>query len=262
MSQQKNQLFVHVPALLLNERLPQLLTDHLQPEVACQDVGLDQLDFPRLANAAQQLHEAGLRITLHAPYRDFSPGSNRPRARRRSLKLAADSLRLAEQLQASKVIFHPGIPARGDKRDRQHWLHNSLRFWAEFLPQAETIGTVLCLENIYEATPEWLLRVIEESSSPQLCHVFDVGHWNLFGRIGLRDWLSRSAFCLSHVHLHDNLGQSDEHLAIGQGNVPFGELFDCLGQQRLSPTLTLENHSPTALEESFAVLQRDYAFFC
>ena len=70
--------------------------------------------------------------------------------------------------------------------------------------------------------------------------------------------MTSTAGYLAHLHLHDNCGNTDQHLALGRGNVPFHELFQWLAQKSLTPTLTLENHNRTALQESLQVLQRDY----
>ncbi len=53
-------LYIYTPAHLLPARLPFLLNRNLQPEVACQEVILEKLDFEQLGDCAQQLQEQGL----------------------------------------------------------------------------------------------------------------------------------------------------------------------------------------------------------
>ena len=236
-------LYIYTPAHLLPARLPFLLNRKLQPEVACQEVELEKLDFEQLADCAAQLHERGLSTTLHAPFGGFNPGSSKKRVRNTSLKLADLSLSLAEKLQARRIVFHPGLAYGSDGKKLDLWIKNNLTFWPEFLPRAAAIDCTICIENIYETTPEVFIKLLSAIDSPQLGHVLDIGHWNIFGTGELLHWLNESAPYLKHLHLHDNHGEQDEHLPIGQGHVPFSTLFEWLKTAKISPTMTLETHT-------------------
>jgi len=54
---------------------------------------------------------------------------------------------------------------------------------------------------------------------------FDIGHQHAFSRSTLEDWLRALGSYLGQLHLHDNHGTADEHLPVGEGNFPFGDLF-------------------------------------
>jgi len=94
------------------------------------------------------------------------------------------------------------------------------------------------------------VALVDACDSPRLGHCFDVGHWNMFGQTALADWLARISSRLLHLHLHDNFGDSDAHLPIGQGNINFAALFARISEQPTLPSMTLEAHSPTDLELS------------
>lgn len=249
-------LYIYIPAHLLPARLPFLLNRKLQPEVACQEVLLDSLDFNQLGDCAAQLQEKGLSTTLHAPFSNFNPGSNKRRIRNISLKTADQSLQLAEKLRARRIVFHPGLAFGNDENKLELWLKNSLKFWPEFLARAAEIDCTICIENIYETTPEVFTRLFSMIDSPHLGHVFDIGHWNIFAAGKLIHWLNETAPYLKHIHLHDNHGERDEHLAVGQGNVPFSTLFEWLKTTEIPPTITLENHNLTEIELSLEALQK------
>lgn len=248
-------LYIHIPAHMLPDRLPFLLERQLQPEVACQDVTLDELDFDLLGDCAARLREKGLGTTLHAPYSGFHPGGHSVREREQSRKLADRSLDLAEKLQACRIIFHPGLAYGSDGEALDDWVQQNLAFWPEFMPRAEALNCTICLENIYETTPQIFTRLLEELHSPFIGHVFDIGHWNMFADGKLEDWLDATARYLKHLHLHDNHGRRDEHLAIGRGTVPFSRLFDWLLEKRPTTTITLENHELSDAEQSLRSIQ-------
>ncbi len=249
-------LFVYVPAHLLPARLPFLLNRKWQPEVACQEIPLDRLDFGLLGETADQLREHGLRTTLHAPFTNFNPGSPKKRKQKAARKIAAESLQLAAELGARRVVFHPGIPYGAETKVVVQWLKNCLDFWPDFLARAAEIDTIICIENIFEAEPEILVELIATLNSPRLGHVFDIGHWNIFSNRKLSDWLATTAPYLKHLHLHDNHGERDEHLPVGQGYVPFSTLFEWLDKNAVNPTVTLENHNLPDVEISLKALQR------
>lgn len=247
-------LYIHIPAHLLPSRLPFLLNRRLQPEVACQDISLEKLNFDLLGDCATQLRAEGLTTTLHAPYSGFSPGSGRKSVRKRSHDLADKSLLLAEKLRARRIIFHPGLAHGCGHLKQRHWLDRCTDFWPEFIERAEAIDCVICIENIFSATPDLIVSLLERIDSPHIGHVFDIGHWNIFGAITLNDWLERTAPHLAHLHLHDNHGERDEHKALGQGNIPFKELFSWLRGNRGRRTMTLENHNLPCTETSLKVV--------
>ncbi len=103
-------------------RINFLLNRKLQPEVACQDISLDKLDFNQLGECADQLLEQGLTTTLHAPYSGFNPGSSKKRMRKRAYALAEKSMQLAQKLRARRVVFIPDSPSTAQRRiSRAGW---------------------------------------------------------------------------------------------------------------------------------------------
>ena len=251
-------LYVYVAAHMLPARLSFLLNRRLQPEVACQEVALEKLDFIQLGDCADQLQEHGLSTTLHAPFINFNPGSSKNKIRDASLRTADKSLLLAEKLHARRIVFHPGLAFGDDKKKLNLWLENNLTFWPKFLEQAAEIDSTICIENIHATSPDIFIRLFSMLDSPHMGHVFDIGHWNIFGEGTLLSWLNATAPYLKHMHLHDNHGGQDEHLAVGQGSVPFSVLFDWLKATAAPPTITLENHNLLDMEQSLTVLQNHF----
>ena len=114
------------------------------------------------------------------------------------------------------------------------WLENSIATWQRLLAEIEGSGTVIALENVYERRPEPLCRLLEALDSPQIGFCFDTGHANAFGEAPVADWIEGLGDRLAEVHLHDNRGVTDEHLAVGEGTFPFRDLMRLLADQ--SPT--------------------------
>jgi len=247
-------LFVHTPAHLLGSRLNFLLNRSLQPEVACQEVSIEQLDLGEIKEAAAQLREKQLNTTLHAPFSGFNPGSSKKRLQRTAHSLVQQSLQLAEVIQARCIVFHPGIPYQAKEKVQQSWLEHALAFWPAYIEQAREIGTIIAMENIYESTSAVYQQLFASLGSDTFGHCFDVGHWNIFCDEALEDWFDRLGRHVKHLHLHDNFGESDQHLPIGAGDIDFSALFSLLEKHGLTPTMTLEAHSLGDLERSLQQL--------
>jgi sugar phosphate isomerase/epimerase len=251
-----SELFVHVPAALFPERVDFLRARKLQPEVACQDANMAKLDMEPLADSAAELAESGLKTVLHAPFVDFLPGAADFRGRQQTIRLLEQTLILAERIKAAKIVFHPGLNANATEHEVDDWLSRSYVLWSNYISWAKLNNCIFCIENIYETSPKPLLRLMTAIKSPYFGHVFDIGHWNIFSSGPLATWLGAVAPYIHHLHLHDNHGHMDEHLAIGLGTAPFDQLFAWLDNCDAAPSMTLENHNRYAMDQSLAVLKR------
>ena len=79
--------------------------------------------------------------------------------------------------------------------------------------------------------------------------VLDIGHAHTCGT--LQDFLAHPA--LTHVHLHDNSGEGDEHLALGKGRIDLMPVLQKIQDKGL--TAALEQKSEIAVIESLTALK-------
>jgi sugar phosphate isomerase/epimerase len=107
--------------------------------------------------------------------------------------------------------------------------------------------TIIALENVYERDPGQMKLLLGALASPQVRFCFDAGHANAFGGAPLGLWMDALGDFLGEIHIHDNHGTADEHLPVGEGNIPFLGLFSILRQKNLRPILTVESHSEQGL---------------
>ena len=109
------------------------------------------------------------------------------------------------------------------------------RVFEGVLPAFEKAGVVLNLENHYPftyrdchelfSTPEEFLQVLN-LNSPSLQFCFDTGHGNMSRNTPAL--LETLAPWLNYVHLADNMGIDDNHLAYAQGTVDWAGIFSRL----------------------------------
>lgn len=251
-----NQLHATVPYRSLEEYLPMLLERQLQPEIGFKGPDLDQLDPELIDRASQQLAEAGLAVTVHAPFFDLNPGAIEPYVFEATAIRFRQTMAAASRLGAKTIVFHPGYEYWKYGGMDDLWLDASLQFWPAIIELAEEFEITLALENIYETQPGTLLDLLDQIDSPRLGHCFDVGHWRLFAKTALPDWFSALGHRIVHLHLHDNTGEGDEHRPIGEGDIDFNELFGLIAALDSTPTMTLEAHTLEELDRTLVNIRQ------
>jgi sugar phosphate isomerase/epimerase len=240
---------VHVPFRLLREKLlPRVIRDGINPEIGFNHHDLDRFHAADFREVADRLLDTGLSVTFHAPFMDLRPGALDPRIRRTSADRLRQVFDLIPWFRPRCVVCHPSFDERYYISTEAQWLENSLETWQALLGGIRGLETIIALENVYERNPGQMKLLLDALASPQVRFCFDAGHANAFGGSPLGIWMDALGDFLAEIHLHDNHGVEDEHLPVGEGNIPFSELFSILRQKNLRPILTVESHSERGLQ--------------
>ena len=148
---------------------------------------------------------------------------------------------------ASVYVVHPGFTSWPFYRDQaMHSLDKSLK---ELRLMQDEFGISICIENMPKS--DWLFYSSPGLDLRDLGTVLDVGHAHICG--SLDAFLAEQD--ISHVHLHDNAGCSDDHLPLGQGNIEFEPILEMIRTRGISAVL--ENKSEPAVLESLNMLQSE-----
>ena len=159
------------------------------------------------------------------------------------------SLKVAAELGAEKVVLHPSMASGMGAHTLETVKMHAFDFLAGMVAAAEQLDITICLENMF---PRNRLGVepddFEEifTQFPTLKLTLDTGHANIDDRRGrrLKGLVDRFGDRIDHVHVSDNLGRLDEHLAVGQGTVNFDDLVKRLKTIGYDDTITLEVFDP------------------
>jgi sugar phosphate isomerase/epimerase len=239
---------IHIPFHLLRERyLPMVLKSRLQPEIGFNYRNIDRYDKSDFIETAKQLSDSELKVTFHAPFHDLRPGALDSRIRQLTIDRLKQVFDLIPYFRPMTIVCHPAFDAKYYVSAEEEWLENSADTWRYFLSLVEGTDTIVTLENVYEKNPGLLKRLLTAVPSPQLRFCFDTGHFNTFSKAPLQIWLKEMTPWLSQLHIHDNDGSSDEHLAVGEGTFPFPEFFREIHRANLHPIVTIEAHSEKTL---------------
>ncbi|NVN90591.1 MAG: sugar phosphate isomerase/epimerase [Desulfuromonadales bacterium] len=249
-------IHAHVPYLRLFENMEYILRERINPEIYFSSEALDTFTHERLSTSARLLRDAGLATTIHAAFMDLNPGALDATIRDATRKRFEQVFQAAEILKPRIIVVHPGLDEVRHGNERKPWLENSIRFWRDFLPRATDIGCTIAVENIFEKEPSSLRDLLEAIDDPALRHCFDVGHWNMFASTGLEEWFTEMGSHMAEIHLHDNHGQTDEHLPLGEGQINFDLLFNLVRRFAPEAVWTIEAHSNERLERALENIKK------
>jgi sugar phosphate isomerase/epimerase len=251
------QVQVNIPFTWLWERYAdRFLQTGLNPEIGIDAAAMDRFSRADFAAMARRLLQRGLTVTIHGPFFDMCPGSLDPQVRAVTRKRFEQLLELVPLFEPKTVVMHAGYDWKRYGYVKGDWLENSLQTWRWMAERLKTIGSRLMLENVYESRPEELRPLFEQLAGRGVGMCLDTGHLSAFGKASAVQWVDAMADVLGQLHLHDNYGDRDQHLAMGTGSIDFAALF-----QRLvavcptPPVITLEPHEEDALEPSLSYLE-------
>jgi sugar phosphate isomerase/epimerase len=246
---------VNIPFPFLGEGYLDLFLDRgLNPEIGLDARSLGHYprrDFTRMARA---FHRARRRLTLHAPFQDLLPGALDEIILNSSRRRLRQAFRLLPVFKPVTIVCHLGYDAKFYQWERQEWLARSAATWKEFTVLAAAQRVTVMIENVYETDPDLFLELITLVNAPNFQVCLDVGHLRAFGGGDFDLWLHTLWPFVGQLHLHDNRGEIDEHLALGQGTVPLEMVLHFLAARDRRPLVTLEPHQEGSLAPSLQYL--------
>ena len=247
---------VNGPAMMLRDGLLDLFISlDIRPEIGLSAAALDGFGPADFQKMAARLEEAGLRPSIHGPFLDLCPGSLDKQVLELSRARFVHALETAAVFSPEHMVFHCGYEPYKYHSIRREWMDISIETWVMLAEKAEKLKIPLVLENTFEASPDDLAPVLDALSPHGVGFCLDVGHAHAFSRTRLDIWLDVMKDHLAALHLHDNHGIHDEHLAIGQGDIDFQYLFSFLVDKNTRPrVITLEPHEKGQLGPSLSAL--------
>lgn len=163
--------------------------------------------------------------SLHGPFGDLCPGSFDSEVRDLARRRFNQAWCVAKQLNVSHVVFHHGrVPNAGPLSG---YVRRSKDFWIAFLSEHPD-KIIIHLENLLESGPEVLRNLIDTINNPRINANLDIGHAHCNSDTKVIKWIEKLGKQIGYVHLHDNNGESDDHLGLGQGTIPMNDVCRAL----------------------------------
>jgi len=203
------------------------------------NIGIEVTDFAYPKNLDNNYEQnvqkhleclSGNHLTLfHGPFLDLIATSVDQEIVKVSKQRHEQALKACLCIGAKYYIAHTNFNPLIKYPSRQkHFINQCLDFW---LPIADLYGKhdiKICLENLWEDSPELQYELISKGNHPYLKASFDNGHALVFSKISSYNWINTLGSSLAHCHLHDNSGILDEHKSIGEGIENWERLFSAI----------------------------------
>ena len=231
---------VHVPFERVDKHLDFIRKNRFNLEIFFGSKIFDSLTDSDITDLKKKL-DYGPRLSFHAPFMDLSPGAVDPEVRKVTMQRFSRTLDFAEILKPTVIVFHSGYERWKYAHKTDVWLKQSLDTWRPVNERASDIGVKIAIENVFEDSPDNLVALAREMDSSNFGLCFDTGHFNLFAKSSLSEWLRAIKLYILTAHIHDNNMHADEHIVPGDGTFDFRTFFREL--KGIESVHTIEMHN-------------------
>ncbi len=201
------------------------------PQCLCDQVTVDER-----RQARRMIEDAGLTVSIHAPFTSLNIATLNPGIRAESIRQITAAIDLCADIAGGWVTLHNGdfiLPKNFREKismlSQIQWDYN-IESLKTISARAQEAGILLCLENLgfepnsIDRSADDMLAVREAVGSPALFFCIDIGHARLNGE--LEGVISKMGPLTRLVHLTDNFGEVDDHLTIGAGNFDYSPCLE------------------------------------
>ncbi len=194
--------------------------------------------------------------SLHGMFFDLSVSSNDPLIKEVSQKRYRQSLEVGKAMNAEIIVFHSGNKGMKHKQSQEVFRDKSIQFWKEFIKEFEDAGIIAVIENVHECYPAMILDIIKNVGSQNLRASLDTGHANLFSNVQIVDWIDQYKPYLSHMHIHNNMGDDDAHSNLYNGSLDFTKILNKIKSENIDPLIVFEMFNIENIEKSLILFNQ------
>ena len=203
------------------------------------------------------LNSYNLDYTIHAPFMDVNIAALGSKSRANSIEQIKDSVDLANEIDASVVVVHPGlIPflAKDMPEEIYKVANASIKEICEY---SKDLGVNTTIENMpaFESMIyQDMNRLNELLVEYDMGMTFDIGHAHHSG-------ISPDAVyfdSIKHIHAHDNMGDDDSHLPLGEGNIQLNDIISTFEKKNYDGIYMIEVNSKDSIKKSLEYLKNNF----
>lgn len=172
---------------------------------------------------------AGIDLVLHLPFGGIDPGSPFAAVRSGALEELQRGIDLGDDVGARTCVIHADsavTPAVWDRATVIDTVHDSV---AELCSYADRYQVEIAFENVAGefVTIREFPDIFEHTPASM---TLDTGHARVSGLSDdeIAAFVETYAGRISHFHLNDTRGASDDHLPVGMGSTDFAAIFEAL----------------------------------
>lgn len=240
----------------------QLLDQYpVNAEIFVDGEDLERIDGNTVDRVRRLFEGKNLKLRVHGPISEMTLGAFDPKIREVCLSRFIQAIEFADEIGAESVTLHSGFDTLNKRGCEGRYLENLVASLRVLSGEAAGRNKRLMLENTYEPAPDLLCDSLAMVGAENLKLCFDVAHHRVFGKVPLGEWLGRCAPSIEEVHITDNLGEWDDHLAPGTGRIDFRTFFGLLKENAVKPVFTFEPKDVDAFAETLKYIDQHREYF-
>ena len=213
------------------------------------------LDAGDVVEKMKAAYDITMAESIHGVFMDINFSGSDEKIYEISVFRMKQCIEAAVSCGVHKVVFHSCFHPVLAPKDPLY------KIWAEksaglLCGLADKYNVDIYIENVLDRTPAILRQMMQEANHERVHVCLDVGHANL-SPVPLGQWMDELAPYIRYLHLSDNRGLYDDHLALGDGTVDFQKMQEKILEYDTQADYTLEVGSPENVERSAVYLQRE-----
>ena len=225
-------------------------------------LGLDYAElvhqFPSENITPDILESFDLKYSIHAPFMDVNIASLQDQSRLNSIKQIKKSIELVNEIDAEAVVIHPGVtsylPNKFFKKEVNDFAKESM---VELGKYGENLGVLTTFENMPNFESMLFRDMVELNDFLEnngLYMTLDIGHANHAG-YAADEMIFDS---IKHVHIHDNFGDDDAHLPLGEGSIKLNDIVNTLESKNYNGIYILEVNDYDSIKKSYNYMKKNF----
>lgn len=204
------------------------------------------------------LESYNLKYSIHAPFMDINIAALQDKSRINSINQIKDSIDLANKIDAEAVVVHPGLaPFLANKYFSDlvyKYANDSIQ---EINNYSNDLGIMTTIENMpgFESMIYQNMNDLNELLvSLDMGMTLDIGHANHMS-YAPDEMIFDS---IKHIHAHDNFGDDDSHLALGEGNIDLKYIINTLEEKNYNGIYIIEVNDYNSIEKSYTYMKENF----
>ena len=227
-----------------------------------ENLGLEYVElvhqFPSGNVDIDTLESYNLKYSIHAPFMDVNIASLQEKSRLNSIEQIKDSIDLANKINADAVVVHPGLASF---LVNKYFLDDVYKTANESIKEIGEYGKDLGVLTTIENMPDFEAMIYQNMQdlndllvSLDMSMTLDIGHANHIG-------YSPEAMIfdsIKHVHAHDNFGDDDSHLALGEGSIDLNTIINTLEKNNYDGIYIIEVNDFDSIKKSYEYMKNNF----
>ena len=203
------------------------------------------------------LESYNLKYSIHSPFMDVNIASLQEKSRLNSIEQIKTSIDLANKIDAESVVVHPGLMpflARPFE-DKVYAVANEsiieLGNYGKDLGVCVTIENMPTFEGMIYQNIEDLDKLLTEN---EMFMTLDIGHANHAGYSSDEIYFDS----IKHIHAHDNFGDDDSHLALGEGSIDLKRIINDFESKNYDGIYIIEVNDEDSIKKSYEYIKENF----